>query len=253
MENDKLHIGTSGWSYKHWHHIFYPDDLAASKYLEYYITQFNCVELNSSFYHLPLKATVEGWMRRTPADFIFCAKLSRYITHQLRLNNAEEALERFFAIFDIMKSRLGPVLIQLPPGLRYDSDKAENFFNILNRYYGDYQFALEIRHKSWITDKAFKILEENKIAFTIADSGERYPYYETTTADFVYMRFHGNGQLYASNYDENELIDYARKIGKWLEEGKQVWVFFNNDIHGYAVQNARSLRDCMRLVSYGNR
>jgi uncharacterized protein YecE (DUF72 family) len=249
MENDKLHIGTSGWSYKHWHHIFYPDDLSASKYLEYYITQFDCVELNSSFYHLPLKTTVEGWMRRTPVDFIFCPKLSKYITHQLRLNNAGEALERFFGIFDTMKSRLGPVLIQLPPGLRFDSGKAGSFFNVLRRYYGDYRFALEIRHKSWICDEAFKILEDNRIAFTIADSGERYPYNETTTADFVYMRFHGNGQLYASNYDENELIDYARKIGKWLEEGKQVWVFFNNDIHGYAVQNAKALSNFIPAVA----
>ncbi|HLO60006.1 MAG TPA: DUF72 domain-containing protein [Bacteroidales bacterium] len=248
MDNDKLHIGTSGWSYKHWHHIFYPDDLTSAKYLEYYITQFDCVELNSSFYHLPLNTTVEGWMRRTPPDFIFCPKLSRYITHQLRLNNAQEALERFFGIFDIMKSRLGPVLIQLPPGLRFEGNKVRSFFNILNQYYGEYRFALEIRHKSWITDEAFKILEENRIAFTIADSGERYPYYETTTTDFVYLRFHGNGQLYASDYNPNELTEYARKIGKWLEEGKQVWVFFNNDIHGYAVQNARSLNERMKVM-----
>jgi uncharacterized protein YecE (DUF72 family) len=116
----KLHIGTSGWSYKHWSGIFYPIDLKPDKYLEFYTTKFACVELNSCFYHLPLKTTVSGWMNRTPETFRFSPKLSRYITHQMQLLNIEAAAKNFFDVFEGMKSRLGPVLIQLPPGLSYD-------------------------------------------------------------------------------------------------------------------------------------
>src|SRR5512137_1590214 len=116
MESPLLHVGTSGWSYKHWAEVFYPKDIRSDKYLEYYITRFACVELNSSFYNLPRETTVAGWMNRTPGTFRFCPKLSRLITHQMQLVNIEEALQRFFYVFEIMKDRLGPVLVQLPPG-----------------------------------------------------------------------------------------------------------------------------------------
>lgn len=238
-----LHIGTSGWSYKHWHHIFYPDEVKPPRYLEYYFTHFDCVELNTSFYHLPLKTTVEGWMNRTPDHFIFCPKLSRYVTHLLRLLNTEQALERFFDIFSPMKKKMGPVLIQLPPGMLYDQDRVETFFGILRKKYKTYHFAIEIRHKSWINDVFFNMLQKYGIAFTIADSGNRYPYYEKITAGFTYVRFHGDGQLYSSNYNEIQLDYYSAKIAGWLSEGTDVWVFFNNDVHGYAIQNAMRLRE----------
>lgn len=245
MNEFKIHIGTSGWSYKHWQGIFYPDEVKSAKYLEYFINHFDCVELNSSFYHLPLKSTVEGWMKRTPETFIFCPKLSRYITHQLRLTKVEEPLERFFGIFDIMINRMGPVLIQLPPGLPFDYQRTSSFLEILTSGYGEYRYAIEIRHKSWINDEAFKLLEKYRIAFTIADSGERYPYYEQITTDFVYIRFHGNGQLYASDYSDAEMELYAGKIKEW-NKNKTIWIFFNNDVHGYALKNAMKLRELVR-------
>src|SRR5512133_3312412 len=245
-----IHIGTSGWSYKHWHGIFYPEEVKPAKYLEYFISRFDCVELNSSFYHLPLKTTVEGWMNRTPDNFSFCPKLSRYITHQLRLKNSEEPLNRFFGIFDIMKSRLGPVLIQLPPGLPFDKLKASAFFDLLTGNYGDYRYSLEIRHKSWLSDEAFGLLEKHGIAFTIADSGDRYPYYERITTDFVYIRFHGNGQLYASDYSNDELSQFALKILSWSKKQKEIWIFFNNDINGYAIRNALKLRELITGVEF---
>jgi uncharacterized protein YecE (DUF72 family) len=247
---NKIHIGTSGWSYKHWNGIFYPEEVKADKYLEYFITEFNCVELNSSFYHLPLKSTVEGWMKRTPENFTFCPKLSRFITHQRRLVNIEEPLSRFFGIFDIMKSRMGPVLIQLPPGLPFDKLKASAFFEILTRIYSEYRYAIEIRHKSWLSDEAFSLLEKHGIAFTIADSGDRYPYYERITTDFIYIRFHGNGQLYASDYSNDELEQYAKKILAWNEKIKEIWIFFNNDINGYAIKNAMKLRELINGVEF---
>lgn len=237
-----IHIGTSGWSYRHWDEIFYPKNTRPEKYLEYYITRFSCVELNSCFYHLPKKKTVEGWITRTPDTFRFCLKLSRFITHQHKLENIEIPLFRFFNVFEGMKNRLGPVLIQLPPGLHYDKTLTCNFFDILNGKYDQYRFAVEVRHNSWINDEFFDILARYRKGFVIADSGKRYPSHETVTTDFVYLRFHGREQLYASDYSDNVLSEYAEKITRWLENNKEVWVFFNNDCHGFAVKNATRLQ-----------
>jgi uncharacterized protein YecE (DUF72 family) len=244
----ELHIGTSGWSYKHWAEIFYPKDIKPDKYLEFYTTKFTCVELNSSFYHLPLKTTVYGWTNRTHDSFRFCPKLSRFITHQMQLVNIEEALQNFFDVFGDMKNRLGPVLIQLPPGLLYDKPLICNYFNLINEKYKQYRFAVEIRNKSWINDNFIDLLFQNGIAFVIADSGHRYPYYEVVTAGFVYLRLHGREQLYASDYQETELRSIAEKITCWLNEGKEVWVFFNNDYQGFAVKNAERLRKIFEML-----
>jgi uncharacterized protein YecE (DUF72 family) len=243
MKSQYLHIGTSGWSYKHWAEIFYPKDIRPDKYLEYYITRFDCVELNSSFYNLPRETTVTGWMNRTPDTFKFCPKLSRLITHQMQLVNIEGALQRFFVVFEGMKNRLGPVLIQLPPGLSYDKPLICNFFDLLREQHGQYRFAVEVRNKSWINENFLELLSQNRIAFVIADSGDRYPYYEAVTADFVYLRFHGREQLYASDYNETVLLQYGVKIRNWLMTGREAWVFFNNDYYGFAVKNAERLRE----------
>lgn len=243
MKSPCLHIGTSGWSYKHWAGVFYPEEIKPDKYLEYYITKFSCVELNSSFYHLPLKSTVSGWVNRTPDTFRFCPKLSRFITHQMQLVNIESALAKFVNVFEGMKNRLGPVLIQLPPGLSYERTLIRNFFTLLKEQYSHYRFAIEIRDKSWINDNFLDLLSLFGIAFVIADSGSRYPYYEAVTSGIVYLRFHGREQLYASDYSENALRDYGEKIINWLAKGSEVWVFFNNDYYGFAVKNAKSLRE----------
>jgi len=247
MKSTKLHIGTSGWSYKHWTEIFYPKDIKPEKYLEFYTARFDCVELNSSFYNLPLKTTVSGWLSRTPDTFRFCTKLSRFITHQLQLADTGGALQKYFDAFEVMKERLGPVLIQLPPGLSYDKSLIINFLDILKYNYSNYCFAVEVRNKSWINDSFFELLAQNGIAFVIADSGDRFPYYETVTAGFVYVRFHGHEQLYASEYSETDLKLYAGKIINWLDEDKEVWVFFNNDYHCFAIKNAERLIEIVNI------
>jgi uncharacterized protein YecE (DUF72 family) len=248
MKSAYLYIGTSGWSYKHWAEIFYPKDIKPDKYLEYYITRFDCVELNSSFYNLPRETTVMGWINRTPDTFKFCPKLSCFITHQMQLVNIEGTLKRFFYVFDPMKNRLGPVLIQLPPGLSYNKSLIVNFFDLLKEQHDQYRFAVEVRNKSWINDDFFSLLAQYEIAFVIADSGNRYPYYEVVTADFVYLRFHGREQLYASDYSETVLKLYGEKIGSWLVEDRKVWAFFNNDYYGFAVKNAERLREIIDLL-----
>jgi uncharacterized protein YecE (DUF72 family) len=243
----KLHIGTSGWSYRHWSGIFYPPQIKPDKYLEYYITMFSCVELNASFYHLPKEMTVTGWVKRTPETFKFCPKLSRFITHQRKLQHVEDSLQRYFEVFEEMKSRMGPVLIQLPPGMKFDRQLTADFLEVLIKQYDSYRFAFEVRHKSWITDEFMAMLADHAMAFVIADSGRRYPYYEAVTADFVYLRFHGHEMLYASDYGDAALAQYAVKIVHWLDEGKEVWIFFNNDFHGYAVQNALRLKEIVNM------
>jgi uncharacterized protein YecE (DUF72 family) len=238
-----IHVGTSGWSYGHWSGVFYPEDIKPARYLEYYLTRFDCVELNSSFYHLPRESTIKGWMERTPESFRFCPKLSRFITHQKRLAESQEALHKYFGLFQDMKLRMGPVLIQLPPGLKYDRSLATDFFDLLKSQYHQYRFAIEIRHGSWIQDGFFQLLSDCGISFVMADSGSRFPYHEAITADFVYMRFHGPDKLYASGYAESALYKYAEKIINWLNEELAVWVFFNNDFGGFAIKNALTLRE----------
>jgi len=242
-----VHIGTSGWSYKHWSGIFYPENVKPERYLEFYSSKFSCVELNSSFYHLPLSSTVTGWVRRTPDSFIFCPKFSRYVTHELKLSNSEEPVKKFFDVFRKLKPKIGPVLIQLPPGLSYDEPLFSGFLCMLTEQYTDYRFAVEVRNRSWINDNFFSLLNKHDIAFVIADSGNRYPYYEAVTASFVFIRFHGREHLYASDYGDDVLFQYAEKIQQWLNEEKEIWIFFNNDFHGYAVKNAERLKDILTM------
>jgi uncharacterized protein YecE (DUF72 family) len=248
IKSAELHIGTSGWSYKHWSGLFYPKDIKPDKYLEYYITRFDCVELNSSFYNLPRETTVAGWTNRTPDTFRFCLKLSRFITHQQQLVNTEGALQKFFNVFEKMKDRLGPVLIQLPPGLKYDVPLISNFFDLLKEQFAQYRFAVEVRNKSWINESFFGLLAQHGMAFVIADSGDRYPYYEAVTSSIVYLRFHGHEQLYASDYSDSVLSHYGEKIRDWLSDGREVWVFFNNDYYGFAVKNAERLSEIINIT-----
>ena len=239
---ERLHIGTSGWSYKHWSGLFYPESVKPARYLEHYVTAFDCVELNASFYRTPGIKTVQGWARRTPASFRFCAKMSRFITHQKRLLNAAESLDRFLAVFDPLRDRLGPFLVQLPPSLRFDPGIADSFLNLLASHRNIGEFALEARHDSWFTPEAISLMRHYDIAVVIADSGGRFPGAEVLTNSIIYLRFHGPDGHYHSSYTTAALTTYARKIMNWLAEGYQIWVFFNNDFEGHAVRNAEELK-----------
>jgi len=237
----QLHVGTSGWSYKHWKGVFYPDKLPARQWFEYYAERFDCVELNASFYRLPQEKTVSDWQKRAPDNFKFCFKLSRYITQLKKLNDAAEPLATFFERMRPLAKCAGPVLVQLPPHFGFDAERAETFFRQIKKY-RRYRFALEARQESWLTDAALDLYRKYRVALVIAESGGRFPYKEAVTADFVYLRFHGPGALYASNYTDAMLRGYAAKIKGWLGEGRDIWAFFNNDGYGYAVKNAMTLR-----------
>jgi uncharacterized protein YecE (DUF72 family) len=248
MAAGKIHIGTSGWSYKHWREIFYPSDVKPTDYLAYYAGHFKTAEINTSFYHLPTASTIEKWIGTVSTRFRFCPKISRFITHMKKLNDPENTLPRFFDIFDPVQKRLGPVLIQLPANLGFHEEKATLFFEALKQYKG-YTFALEPRHETWLQDAAIALLKKYKVAFVIAESGDRWPSGEFVTARHIYVRFHGPDGSYAKAYDDKVLRKYADKMLAWRDEGHTVWVFFNNDIHGYAIDNASKL---IELTSAGD-
>jgi uncharacterized protein YecE (DUF72 family) len=240
MNKSNIFIGTSGWSYKDWKSAFYPDKMAPSDYLSYYAQHFKTIEINTSFYHLPRTTTIAKWMAAVPADFFFCPKMSRYITHEKKLSAPAETLPRFFEVFEPMQKQLGPILIQLPPSLGFNEEIAIPFFETLQDRYGAYQFALEIRHPSWLDHRPIQMLEQHHISLVHAESGKRWIQTEIITDKNIYLRFHGPDGSYTTCYDQDVMESYAKIILDRILEGHIVWVFFNNTDHGYALQNART-------------
>lgn len=248
MVNKLWHVGTSGWSYKHWKDLFYPPKLRLADWFDYYATRFDSSEINTSFYHLPKEQTVINWAAKAPKGFTFCPKLSRYITHMKKLRNVEEPLERFFTVFAPLYPFMGPVLIQLPPQLRYNATVAESFFDLICTRYSEQRFVLEVQHDSWLHEEAIALLHRYQIGFVISQSFHFFPDAEWVTSKDVYLRFHGPKELYASQYSEETLKAYAIKCKQWMAAGHTIWAYFNNDIHGYAFQDAQVLQ---RLLEQG--
>lgn len=234
-----IRIGTSGWTYSHWKGLFFPEDCPKSRWLEYYAEHFDTVELNATFYRLPKLKTFENWNTRTPDHFLWAVKASKYITHTKRLKEPTEPLERFHRPAFGLGEKLGPILFQLPPSLSFDKNTIQVFCQSLNP---SQRYALEVRHPSWMDEQAFSILKAYNIALCIADTAGRYPYHETITADFVYIRLHGSQKLYASDYSEGELVTWAHKLRAWETDA---YVYFDNDFGGYAVKNAGRLKEIL--------
>jgi uncharacterized protein YecE (DUF72 family) len=243
MQGNRVYIGTSGWSYKHWKESFYPHKMPTRAWLPHYATRFNTTEINGSFYRLPTQETVLSWMQQVPPHFVFCPKMSRYLTHMKKLKDPEEPLQRFFGIFSPMHGVMGPVLVQLPPQLRFNYDLADHFYGLLHTQYRAYQFVVEIREDSWLHDDSLTLMAKYGIGLVISQSNGVFPYSEMVTAPNIYVRFHGPAQLYASPYSDEELDSWAHKFRSWIFEGHTVWAYFNNDIHGYAFEDARRLRE----------
>lgn len=190
-----IHIGTSGWSYKHWKNIFYPPKLKPTEWIRFYSDHFNTTEINGSFYKLPTKETVIEWTKKAPKDFLFCPKMSRFLTHMKKLNEPEEPLERFFGIFEPMKKMMGPVLLQLPAILKFNYDKADHLYCLMKAKYKKYDFVMEIRHDSWLQEESLTLMTKYDVGLVISQSGEQFPYSEMITAKNIYIRFHGPHQL----------------------------------------------------------
>jgi len=248
MSVRQWHIGTSGWSYKHWKDIFYPQGLKPADWFNWYAQHFHSSEINTSFYHLPKPETVVAWAEKAPKGFTFCPKMSRFVTHMKKLRNVEEPLKRFFEIFAPLYGCMGPVLIQLPPMLRFNEDVAASFFKLITTRYPEQSFVLEVRHDTWMQDTSIALMKEYNIGFVISQSAHFFPYAEWVTAKHVYLRFHGPDALYASGYSDEQLRCYADRCRQWISNGHIVWAYFNNDIHGYAFHDAQRFREIMESV-----
>jgi uncharacterized protein YecE (DUF72 family) len=237
----KVFIGTSGYIYPHWEGIFYPEDWPKSKKLEYYCQHFDTVELNNTFYRLPGEKAFESWYKRTPKNFIFAVKVSRFITHVKKLVDCKEVWGIFLKRVLILKEKLGPLLFQLPPFLKVDPEKLEEFGKmILKESPKGLRFAFEFRNKSWCNEKIYQILKKFNFAWTVVDSPS-WPKVYQVTADFIYVRMHGSKILFGSKYTKRELEDLAERIKKWKKKNLDVYVYFNNDAEGFAIENAKEL------------
>ena len=243
----KIYIGTSGWSYDEWLGIFYPENFRRSDWLSYYAKHFKTVEINSSFYNLPKKETFENWARKTPDDFLFAVKASRYITHIKRLIDCSEPLDKLFKAAEGLGKKLGIFLFQLPPNMKFDIERLSNFFKILKDNYANYTnktnkllCAFEFREESWFCQKTYDLLNEYRYGIVISNS-TNFPYHELITGNFCYIRMHGSRELYSSSYSEEELKKVADMINKNKVNNISSYIYFNNDVHGYAVDNAKTL------------
>ena len=233
------YIGTSGWHYDHWQHRFYPGELAKAKWLKFYASHFNTVELNNSFYRLPSEAAFAAWYDSSPVDFIFAVKVSRFITHIKRLKDAEEAVDRFIARAKILGAKLGPLLYQLPPNMPRNDGRLEGFLAILPR---GLKHVFEFRHESWLEEKVFGILGKYNAGLCVFDMPSlSCPL--LATADFAYIRFHGSTGLYSSCYSDEELNNWAQKLADLAVNMKEIYIYFNNDAEAFAVRNATTIRD----------
>ncbi len=234
----ELLIGCSGFNYRDWKGEFYPEGLPQRKWLEHYCTVFKTVELNVTFYRLPLLKTFENWYAETPDDFAFSLKGSRFITHIKRLLDPEKPLELFFERALYLKKKLRVVLWQFSPGFKIDLARLKRFLRALRNY--PVRNAFEFRNESWMTEKTVDLCRESGACLVMADSPEFLDDLQVT-ADFIYIRRHGVGGNYATSYSKTALEKDARRLKDYLKKSKDVFIYFNNDFHGYAPANALEL------------
>jgi len=238
----KVRIGTSGWHYKHWLGPFYPQGLAPSEMLKWYVEHFDTVEINNSFYRLPSASTFESWRRGTPTGFCFAVKASRYLTHRKKLREPDEALQSFLIPARKLGPKLGPLLFQLPPRWHVNTTRLEEFLRALPRRQ---RSVIEFRDPSWHISSVYELLRRHNVAFCIYDlAGATSPI--ELTASFGYVRLHGPGSAYHGSYPSVALEKWAKQIERWQGNLEQIFVYFNNDVEGHAVRNALSLLKLIR-------
>jgi uncharacterized protein YecE (DUF72 family) len=237
-----VYIGTSGWHYDHWKGPFYPDRLPKSEMFSYYSRQFRAVEINNSFYRLPSKETLQGWGGTAPECFVFAVKASRYITHMKKLKDPHEPVAALIENVTVLDAKLGPILFQLPPRWKVNPDRLREFLSTLPE---GLRYAFEFRDPSWFDDRIYDALKQAGAALCMYDlAGRRSP--KRVTADFIYIRLHGPDAAYEGQYDTSTLTGWAGAMYAWLNQGKEIFCFFDNDQNGYAAQDALRLQKMMK-------
>ena len=231
-----VHVGCSGWNYAAWRELFYPKGLPANRWLDHYAQHFGTVEVNSTFYRLPKRDAVARWVTQVPEDFVFTIKASRYLTHIKRLTFMEEGVGRFYERIEplVESGKLGPLLWQLPPSMKRDDERLANALAALPPG----RHCFEFREPSWFTDEIYSLLREHDVALVIGDRPEvaQFQTHEMT-ADWTFVRFHHGHRGRRGNYSESELDEWKRRVDDWRRE-REVFLYFNNDWEGFAIQNA---------------
>jgi uncharacterized protein YecE (DUF72 family) len=284
-ERGAIRIGISGWRYPPWRGVFYPEDLTQKRELEYASRRFRSIELNGSFYSLQRPESYASWRDETPDDFVFAVKGPRFVTHIKRLRDVEKPLANFFASGLLrLGAKLGPLLWQFPPNLRWQPELFEAFFELLprstaaalalarrreSRMHGraalsidddrPLRHAIEIRHDSFRDPAFIEQLRRHRIGLVVADTAGRWPLLEDVTADFVYLRLHGDEELYVSGYTRPALDRWAQRIEDWATgsepddaqrvapgraprtAARDVYCYFDNDVKVHAPFDANAL------------
>ena len=233
-----VHVGCSGWVYRHWRGLFYPEGLPQKRWFERYADEFDTVEINASFYRLPLESTFEGWREKAPPGFRYAVKANRFITHMKKLVGCDDEIDRFIALTRRLGGTLGPILYQLPPSLHKDLARLEAF---LKRLPGDLEHVVEFRHRSWYDEDVLALLDRYGAGFVTHDlKGLISPRWASGRT--AYVRFHGTGGKYRGRYGAEQIADWADWLMEQRADGRSAWAYFNNDIGGDAIADARALK-----------
>jgi uncharacterized protein YecE (DUF72 family) len=237
-----VRVGCSGWQYKDWRGRLYPEGLATSRWLARYAEEFDTVEVNSTFYRLASRDAVARWAAQTPDGFLFAAKASRYLTHVRRLREIEEGIHRYYErIMPLVEAdKLGPVVWQFPATFRREGDALERVAGALELVPPG-RHCFEFRHESWFTEEVYALLREHDAALVIGDHPRWSFQARELTAGWTLVRLHHGRRGRRGNYSETEIDEWARRIAQWRRRA-DVFVYFNNDWEGFAVENARSLK-----------
>ncbi len=235
-----FHIGTSGWSYPGWVSLFYPEDLSSKDWLVFYSQHFSTVEINMTFYRFPKPDTLKNWLERTPPNFTFTLKANRQITHLKKIRNVHHEVRYFYILANSLKEKLGCILFQLPPSIRFDLDLLGSFLETLS---SDYKNVIEFRHESWYREDVYELLRSHKVIFC-AVSSAKVPGTVVQTTDTAYLRFHGLTGEHRHNYSDSELEEWASTVKSI--QAQECYIYFNNDYKAFAVANAKTMEALLR-------
>jgi uncharacterized protein YecE (DUF72 family) len=247
--NGAVRVGCSGWSYKDWRGLVYPTALPSRRWFEHYATLFDTVEINNTFYRLPAASTVEAWAAQAPPGFVYAVKVGQFGSHRKKLLDAVSWLPRHLERATLLGSHLGPNLVQLPPRWRRDTGRLEEFLHAAPK---GLRWAVEVRDASWLHDDVYGVLEAHGAALAVHDLLEGHPWIRTT--DWAYVRFHGPNAVaapYQGRYGPGGLRKPTARIAAWIEEGVDVYAYFNNDWDANAVHDAAWLRDHLPIAAPG--
>ena len=240
-----IHIGCSGWVYRHWRDLFYPPGLPQKQWFGHYAGQFDTVEINASFYRLPLAKTFQGWRDKAPDGFRYAVKVNRFITHNKKLLDCADPVAEFADLTRTLGEHLGPLLHQLPPSLHRNDERLRCY---LRQLPGDLDHVVEFRHASWYDEAVLALLDEHGAGFVAHDlAGLVSPRWACGRA--AYVRFHGTGGKYWGRYSDEQLSDWAGWLVEQADRGRSAWAYFNNDIHGHALEDARALKRAVATLA----